>query len=389
MTTYPGVALLFHSVGLERHDWAFPWISEPVDLFAKKMRALARRRYDTVFFRDHDPGRRYDRKTVILTFDDGYLDNWVHVAPILAEHGLRATVFVTLDFVDPRPIVRERGESAVGFMSWDELRAAERSGVFDIQSHAVSHTWFPSGPRVTGFWSPGSATRAGGPIWMLWNEAPEEKPFYLTGAADLESRVPYGTPVFEHRKSLEAPRFLPEERLAHALPEFVERHGGRGFFEAPDWEARLRAEVERVQGGHEGNGRYEDEASYHRRIRRELEESKLRLESELDKTIDVLCWPGGGVNEDVVRIAREVGYRKFTLPTAWRGRRQTPGYEGFVPRTAGSLERAYRGRDLGSVSVTELMWTIERELGSGKHLLLTRAALAMRLVGSCFGIRGA
>lgn len=40
-----------------------------------------------------------DRPLVALTFDDGYADNFADAAPILEEHGVRGTFFVTVDAV--------------------------------------------------------------------------------------------------------------------------------------------------------------------------------------------------------------------------------------------------------------------------------------------------
>jgi peptidoglycan/xylan/chitin deacetylase (PgdA/CDA1 family) len=39
------------------------------------------------------PARRAD-------FDDGYVDNFVHALPVLVEHSLTATFFLTTGFVD-------------------------------------------------------------------------------------------------------------------------------------------------------------------------------------------------------------------------------------------------------------------------------------------------
>ena len=39
------------------------------------------------------------------------------------------------------------------------------------------------------------------------------------------------------------------------------------------------------------------------------------LLKKLGKKVKYLCWPGGGTNETAKRIAREVGYDSWTLPS--------------------------------------------------------------------------
>ena len=49
------------------------------------------------------------------------------------------------------------------------------------------------------------------------------------------------------------------------------------------------------------------------RIRDELLKSKKIIEESLNKKVNFICWPGGGNNAMVRRIAREVGYEAWTL----------------------------------------------------------------------------
>lgn len=64
---------------------------------------------------------------VVLTFDDGGLDNYEVAFPILSERGLTATFFVITGRV-----------GAEGQMDWDELREMAAQGM-SVQSHTVSH----------------------------------------------------------------------------------------------------------------------------------------------------------------------------------------------------------------------------------------------------------
>lgn len=68
-------------------------------------------------------------KPVLLTFDDGYLDNYTAAFPLLQEYGYKATFFVITDFVD---FGRE------GYMTWPMLEELSRAG-HRIESHSRTH----------------------------------------------------------------------------------------------------------------------------------------------------------------------------------------------------------------------------------------------------------
>lgn len=103
---------------------------------------------------------RLPAKSVLITFDDGYLDNWVYAAPILAEYGMCATIFVVTGQIGDGPPRARAGEASPPpptpshkvcqqmiqsgradevMMRWSEAEAALASGIFDIHSHTHSH----------------------------------------------------------------------------------------------------------------------------------------------------------------------------------------------------------------------------------------------------------
>ena len=129
--------LMFHSVAppgaLGPHAW-LERLSVPPDLFEATLEDWNRRGVRTVGCEEI---RRFmtgeislSKRSVALTFDDGYLDNWVAVTPLLRRHGHKAIVFVSTDFVDPagqaRPTLDEpdRGLQWQGYLSIPEMRAS-------------------------------------------------------------------------------------------------------------------------------------------------------------------------------------------------------------------------------------------------------------------------
>lgn len=67
-------------------------------------------------------------KPVIITFDDGYEDNYTTALPILNKYGLTAAIFITVDKV-----------GQPGYLSWKQINTLQARGV-DIGSHTLSHS---------------------------------------------------------------------------------------------------------------------------------------------------------------------------------------------------------------------------------------------------------
>ena len=84
---------------------------------------------------------RSRRPLVAVTFDDGYLDNYTHAAPILRRLGLPAGFYVSTGIVASDrqfPHDQRRGNATLPVMAWDQIRQMHAWG-FNIGSHTVSH----------------------------------------------------------------------------------------------------------------------------------------------------------------------------------------------------------------------------------------------------------
>lgn len=81
-----------------------------------------------------------DGKVAVVTFDDGYADNFTEGLPVLQRLDIPATVFVITGDVGARQLSwDEAGEKLpADFMSWDDLRVLSACG-WEIGSHAHSH----------------------------------------------------------------------------------------------------------------------------------------------------------------------------------------------------------------------------------------------------------
>jgi len=67
-------------------------------------------------------------KPVMITFDDGYVDNYQIAYPILQKYDFTATILVVTEMVGKKP----------GYLTWEQLFEMEKNG-FSIEGHTMTH----------------------------------------------------------------------------------------------------------------------------------------------------------------------------------------------------------------------------------------------------------
>ncbi len=190
---------------------------EPVS-FERRLRYLAENGYralsaDELFYGLMGATKVRDR-AVALTFDDGRGSLFGVGLPLMRRYGFRGIVFLvpgrvptggglppTWDDVEagrvPAARVLDR-EREAPLLSWVEIEAMARTGLFDFQSHTLTHSRVHTHPEVVGFVTPRS--RRG-------YEAFDTPLGEQEGRDLLAEELPLGTPILrsEPRTSESAP----------------------------------------------------------------------------------------------------------------------------------------------------------------------------------------
>ena len=86
---------------------------------------------------DYMNGGSLPDKPVMITFDDGQLNNLVYAAPILEKYGVRAVFSVVGVYVE-RAEREQDPNPAYAYMTWDDIHDASRSGIIEIQNHSYN-----------------------------------------------------------------------------------------------------------------------------------------------------------------------------------------------------------------------------------------------------------
>lgn len=238
---------------------------------------------------------------VAITFDDGYEDNFSVAFPLLKKHGLVAGFFITAGWVESMRV-----------LWWDRLhdyvRTAAREGIEPVGYERL--------PRSVGA---------------------------AIASANLADPV---AATALHRELVAALRGLdlPTDEV-DALVERIAVVLGIG---EPAAEPYLPMNWFQVQILREGGMEIGSHTVSHARLTTvpaddayaELERSKQVLEAKLGEPVNLLAYPAGAHNRDVMDLAAEAGYRAAFTTEVGPVR---PGDDGFALRRIGVWSGGYRG----------------------------------------------
>jgi len=137
-TAYVVPILMYHSIDQNSKSSK---LSVSPESFAMQMEFLRKNHYNVVTLekavsyiskKEKPPAR-----TIAVTFDDGFENNYTSAYPILKKYNIPATIFIIVNRV-----------GSPGFMGWEEIAEMLSSGLVAIGSHTKVHFWLlGSDPR--------------------------------------------------------------------------------------------------------------------------------------------------------------------------------------------------------------------------------------------------
>lgn len=151
---------MYHHVSPHKDDM----VTVTPDIFEAQMKFLSEAGYKTLSS-DELVGltigsHKIQEKAVAVTFDDGYLDNYLYAFPVLKKYQVKAAIFIVTNWVekssefkaqgselmiekmpnhkDAKRLIEE-GKMHKAIMNWDMIKEMQESGLVEFYSHTISH----------------------------------------------------------------------------------------------------------------------------------------------------------------------------------------------------------------------------------------------------------
>ena len=142
----PGLAVLcYHRIGIPPPGSGLKslWVSP--EKFRSQIKYLADNGYKTLLFSEVSAAAAsragLPEKAVLITFDDGYENNYTEAWPVLREFGAKGNIFVVFNTVGKANLWHNPAtEPWINMATPEMLDEMQKSGLVEIGSHAMSHT---------------------------------------------------------------------------------------------------------------------------------------------------------------------------------------------------------------------------------------------------------
>lgn len=97
--------------------------------------------YTTVLFTDLinyvKNGAELPQNPVMLTFDDGFYNNYAYMLPLLEKYDSKAIISIVGDYTDMAAATADKNP-AYAYLDWEDCRALLKSGRIELQNHSYS-----------------------------------------------------------------------------------------------------------------------------------------------------------------------------------------------------------------------------------------------------------
>ncbi|HIU24996.1 MAG TPA: polysaccharide deacetylase family protein [Candidatus Copromorpha excrementigallinarum] len=131
--------IMYHSI-MESKGVKNRYIVSP-DTFEKDLRYIKKKGYTPVFMKDVisfvEGGGSLPKKPIVITFDDGYYNNYYYAYPLLRKYNMKAVISIVGKMTDDFTAAPDFNLS-YSYVTWDHVLDMHLSGYWEIQNHSYN-----------------------------------------------------------------------------------------------------------------------------------------------------------------------------------------------------------------------------------------------------------
>ncbi|MDR3259155.1 MAG: polysaccharide deacetylase family protein [Fusobacteriaceae bacterium] len=231
--------------------------SMPEELFEEHLKIIKKNSMNTITVTDL-LNKNIPSKSILITLDDGYKDNYTNVFRLLKKYNMKATIFLNTEYMD----------NDDEYLTWENIKEMSESGIIDFQCHSHGHKSIIVEDKVIDI-------SDGKPIFRIRGE-------YSSKAIIIKDEF-YDVFYKYYNEDLKKRKLTEQLKLAQ---NFISSNKDKYFY-------------------------YENNEEYNKRITEDFLLNKEAIESHLMKKVTFFCWPWGHRSKEAIKILEKFEIKGF------------------------------------------------------------------------------
>ncbi len=233
------------------------------------------------------------KNSILVTFDDGYKNNYTNAFPILKKYNIKATIFLNTKYIG----------TDESYLNWDEIKEMYQSGLIDFQMHTHSHMPTIRKTEIKGFFGIDEGEYVKREYFSIFNKCFNKLDFREIDFTDL--------PVFKIRSQISINGYSLKSNFFDLYKIIV---NSKEY-------SRLTVKQRKKYLNKEfkiNREKYFDRVSdkeFNDIVKFEILENKNQIEKQLNKKVDYLAYPWGHKYNGKRKDIEKYGIKGFIFTT--------------------------------------------------------------------------
>ena len=273
------------------------------ELFEEHLKILKEKNMNTITISEFGE-KKAPKNSVLITFDDGYYDNYKIVFPLLKKYNMKATIFLNTLYIGEKrwgdtkiqtnniansmaikKYLTLNDGTTEQYMTWSEIKEMHESGLIDFQAHSHKHMAIFKSLELEGIFT---------------KESFDPTEIYLY------ENIEEGFPKFPKRGEYSGKGITIDKEFFKKFQNFYfEELKGKD-------EKNIKTLGQKyIDENIEPYVHHETEEEAKKRIKDEFILNKTLIEENLKNKVEYFCWPWGHRDKNVIELLKTLGVKGF------------------------------------------------------------------------------
>lgn len=259
-------AFLYHNVNKD--------FNVTPELFEEHLKILESNKMNTITI-EQLLEKYHPYKSCMITLDDGYVNNYTNVFPLLKKYSMKATIFLNTAYIN----IDKK------YMNWDQIKEMYESNLIDFQCHSHGHNYIFVDDKIVGILTGKENDHADRSIY---GEIKEGYPVFKKRGEYSSRAIVIKKDFYEIFREfyLKELKDVKKDQLLKRAQEFIDINKEKYFYK-------------------------ETKEEFENRVKSEFLLNKKAIEEHLGKKVTFFCWPWGHRGKEAIGMLENLGVKGF------------------------------------------------------------------------------